>query len=156
MKKINSINGIKLHYARTNQFPYGSIGTHRNFWIDENFYNKLTVCFDEVFEFCPLKKPKVITCAGIYVNKPNSQHRYGKAFDLDAGFWRNYNFITRNFYEDFELYIGIESFLRKHFGIVLSYFYNNAHKDHFHINSGANMGFDKRQRSKVLYVQMSL
>jgi len=156
MKTINSISGIQLNYARESQNPYGSIGRPASFQIEEYFYTELADCINDVFEECPLGKPKIITCAGIYVDKPNSHHRHGKAFDLDACFWDDYNLITKNFFHDYELYLGIESLLRKHFGIVLSYFYNNAHKDHFHVDNSATTSFNTSQRSKVLYVQLVL
>lgn len=156
MKTINSIAGIKLQYAREPRFPYGSIGRPANFQIQNSFYKELDKCLTEVFEECPLGKPDIITCAGIYVDKPNSYHRHGRAFDLDACFWEDYTFITNNFFHDYELYLGMESFFRKHFGIVLNYFYNGSHKDHFHLDNSASIAFSTNQRSKVLYVQLVL
>ena len=44
MITINQINGIPLHYARTPQHPYGSIGQQRNFTIEDNFHKELEDC----------------------------------------------------------------------------------------------------------------
>lgn len=156
MLTINNISNIQLNYAREPQFSYGSKGRPATFQIQDEFHDELVQCFNEIIHECPLGKPNIITCAGIYVDKPNSHHRHGTAFDLDACFWDDYNFITNNFLHDHELYLGIESFLRKHFGIVLNYFYNNSHKDHFHIDNSTATIFSTNQRSKVLYVQLVL
>ncbi len=152
MKTINNINGIPLHYARLTNHPYGTRGTQRDFLIDEAFLETLEKAFAEVFEHCPLGVPEVITTAGIFVNKPG-QHGHGKAFDLDAVFWKEQSLVTLNFIHQKELYLGIESFLRKHFGIVLNYFYPN-HKDHWHIDTSVPVDFNEGAQSEVFYVQL--
>ena len=154
MKKINSINNIPLHYARLTSHPYGTRGTQRDFLIEESFLKILEAAFKEIFDNCPLGAPEVITTAGIFVNKPG-QHGHGKAFDLDAIFWDNESLVTLNFLHQKELYLGIESFLRKHFGIVLNYFYPN-HKDHWHVDTSVPIDYNETSKSETLYVQMVL
>nr|WP_321224416.1 hypothetical protein [uncultured Psychroserpens sp.] len=154
MKTINAINGINLHYARTTSHPYGTIGVHRVFEIDDQFLITLKAALKEVFDHCPLGAPKVITTAGIKVIKPG-QHRHGKAFDLDAIFWDNHSLITNNFIHQKVLYLGIESFLRKHFGIVLNHFYPN-HADHWHVDTSVPVDYDTNAKSETLYVQLVL
>lgn len=154
MKTINAINGIDLHYARTTSHPYGTIGVHKSFEIDNQFLITLRAALKEVFNHCPLGKPNVITTAGIKVIKPG-QHRHGEAFDLDAIFWDNHSLITNNFIHQKVLYLGIESFLRKHFGIVLNHFYPN-HADHWHLDSSVPVDYDKNAKSETLYVQLVL
>lgn len=154
MKAINNINGIPLHYARLTNHPYGTRGKQRDFWIEEGFLSVLEAAIKEIFDNCPLGKPEVITTAGIFVNKPG-QHRFGKAFDLDAIFWEDETLVTTNFFHQKELYLGIESFLRKHFGIVLNYMYPN-HKDHWHVDTSVPVDFNETSRSETLYVQMVL
>jgi hypothetical protein len=154
MKTINSINGIPLHYARTTNHLYGTRGEDRSFQIDGIFNSKLEEAFLEVFNHCPLGAPDVMTTAGIFVNKPG-QHGYGKAFDLDALFWSRETLVTLDFIHKKELYLGIESFLRKHFGIVLNHLYPN-HADHWHIDTSVPVDFDTTSKSETLYVQMAL
>ena len=154
MKTINKINSIPLHYARLTNHPYGSRGEQRNFSINDGFLNILEAAMEEVFEHCPLGKPQVITTAGIFVDKPG-QHGHGKAFDLDAIFWENETLITMNFLHQKELYLGIESFLRKHFGIVLNYYYPN-HKDHWHVDVSVPVDYNETSKSETLYVQSVL
>ncbi|WP_047546764.1 hypothetical protein [Psychroserpens sp. Hel_I_66] len=154
MKSINSINQIPLHYARLVNHPYGTRGEQRNFSIDTNFFNVLKEALDEVFSNCPLGKPEVITTAGIFVDKPG-QHGHGTAFDLDAIFWKDKTLITNNFIHHKELYLGIESFLRKHFGIVLNYYYTN-HEDHWHVDTSVAVDYQESSKSETLYLQMVL
>lgn len=154
MKSINSINGIPLHDARLINHPYGSKGEEPNFLIDEGVLIILKKALQEVFEHCPLGVPEIITTAGIFVNKPG-QHSHGKAFDLDAVFWEEKTLITMNFVHQKELYLGIESFLRKHFGIVLNYHYPN-HKDHWHIDTSVPVDYNESSKSETLYVQLVL
>ncbi|MFD2917907.1 hypothetical protein [Psychroserpens luteus] len=154
MKAINSINNIPLHYARLVNHPYGTLGEQRNFSIDSNFHEVLKDAFDEVFANCPLGKPEVVTTAGIFVNKPG-QHGHGTAFDLDAVFWKDKTLITTNFIHQKELYLGIESFLRKHFGIVLNYYYR-GHEDHWHLDTSVSVDYNESSKSETLYLQMVL
>nr|WP_321225700.1 hypothetical protein [uncultured Psychroserpens sp.] len=154
MKAINSINNIPLHYARLVNHPYGTRGEQRNFSIDSNFHEVLKDAFDEVFANCPLGKPEVVTTAGIFVNKPG-QHGHGTAFDLDAIFWKDKTLVTKNFIHQKELYLGVESFLRKHFGIVLNYNYTN-HEDHWHVDTSVPVDYQESSKSETLYLQMAL
>lgn len=159
MDQITNISGIQLHYARETQHPYGSRGRSLTFTIDRSFKRKLTACFDEMFEACPLGKPEIITCAGIYhPNHTNtgSQHREGKAFDFDAAFWHNHTLITKKFHHNKDLYLGIECFLRIHFGIVLNYFYNQKHEDHWHFDDSVVVDFRTSYRSSTLHLQLLL
>ena len=152
MKTVNHVNNIPLHYARTTAHPYGSRGLQRNFQVETSFYKTLETAFKEVFDNCPFGKPEVLTTAGIFVNKPG-QHGHGKAFDLDAIFWSGTTLVTMNFLHQKLLYLGVESFLRKHFGIVLNYLYPN-HKDHWHIDVSVPVDYHESSKSETLYVQM--
>ncbi|MEM6771297.1 MAG: extensin family protein [Bacteroidota bacterium] len=155
LKKVNSVSGIPLHYARTTAHPYGTRGVRTTFRMTKDFYATLKACFDETFAACPLGKPEVMTSAGAFVDKPGS-HGRGEAFDIDGLFWSDYSMMTLNFPTNVELYLGIESFLRRHFGIVLNYEYNRAHEDHWHIDTSVSTSYSKRSRSKTLYLQLTL
>ena len=154
MKTINQINRIPLHYARLTNHPYGTRGEQRNFLIEENFLRVLENAFQEIFNHCPLGVPEVITTAGIFVDKPG-QHGHGKAFDIDAIFWNDETLVTANFVHQKELYLGIESFLRRHFGIVLNYYYPN-HKDHWHVDISVPVDYNETSKSETLYLQLVL
>lgn len=154
MEAINNINNIPLHYARLVNHPYGTRGEQRQFSIDSNFLRVLKDAFEEVFSNCPLGKPEVVTTAGIFVNKPG-QHGHGTAFDLDAIFWKDHTLITTNFIHQKELYLGVESFLRKHFGIVLNYYYR-GHEDHWHVDTSVPVDYHEASKSETLYLQMVL
>lgn len=154
MKSINSINGIPLHYARLTNHPYGTIGEQRHFSIDDNFLKVLEDTFEEVFNHCPLGLPDAITTAGIFVAK-SGQHAHGCAFDLDAIFWKEKSLVTLNFVHQKLLYLGIESILRKHFGIVLNHLYPH-HADHWHMDMSVAVDYHESSKSATLYLQMVL
>ena len=154
MKTINNINNIPLHFARLTNHPYGTRGIQRDFNVEPGFLTRLKVAFAELFDQCPLGVPDVITTAGIYVNK-FGQHGKGKAFDLDAIFWQDESLVTLNFTHQKMLYLGIESFLRKHFGLVLNHFYPD-HKDHWHIDISVPVDYNTDSQSETLYVQLVL
>ena len=159
MKTITQIANINLHYARESQHPYGTIGRPRSFDIEDDFNDKIIACFEEVFEACPLGKPKVITCAGIYNYRhknPRSHHRSGEAFDFDAAFWDDFTLITKRYHSYKELYLGIECFMRIHFGIVLNYYYNEDHEDHWHIDNSVPVDFRTSYKSSNYHLQMVL
>lgn len=150
--------GVPVHYDRflDPEFGYGTRGRPRRFRAEADFEQKLQDCFEELWKVCPLGKAEVITTAGAFVDKPGA-HGKGRAFDLDGIFWENRTFVTLHHYvQDARFYLGIESVLRKHFGIVLNYEYNEAHRDHFHIDDISPVGFFPGHRSRVLYLQMAL
>ena len=155
LKKVKAIDGIPLHYARTQAHPYGSRGIPVTFRMEKKFHATLVTCIEELFAACPLGKPEVITSAGTFVNKPGA-HGRGTAIDIDAIFWKDFTLVTRSYPTNTELYLGVESFLRRHFGIVLNYVYNAAHEDHWHVDNSVSVSFNKRSRSKVLYLQLTL
>lgn len=154
MKKVNAINDIALHYARLPQYPYGSTGKPYDFYIEDTFLKQLQNAFEEVFKHCPLGKPEIITSAGTLVGKAG-EHGSGKALDLDAIFWKGHQLVAHNYIHQKELYLGIESFLRKHFGMVLNYSFPN-HNDHWHLDSSVSVDYNESSKSATYYLQMVL
>lgn len=154
MKSINSINGIPLHYARLTNHPYGTRGEQRHFLIHKDFLKVLENAFDEVFRLCPLGIPESLTTAGVFIDKAG-QHGQGRAFDLDAIFWKNKTLVASNFIHQKHLYLGLESIFRKHFGIVLNYLYPN-HADHWHFDTSVAVDYHDSSKSETLYLQMTL
>ncbi len=155
-KSFDNLNGVPLHYAREPIAPYGTIGKKFTFYATKSFHSKLEKCFDELFSLCPLGKPEVITTAGTFVDKPRSYHRLGRAFDLDGIFWPSKTFITINYPADRPFYLAVEAIIRKHFGTVLNYLYDQKHRDHLHIDDGTKVGFSSTSRSRILFLQVAL
>ena len=152
------IDGVPVHYDRfAPPFGYGSKGRPHRFYCTPDFEAKLDAAFGELFDICPLGKAEVITSAGAYVDKPG-MHSLGRSFDLDGIFWRGKSFVTlvdggpgdRRFYQ------SVEAVLRRHFGTILNYDYNAAHRDHLHMDDGSPVGFDAYSRSRVLFLQGAL
>ncbi|ETR68771.1 MAG: hypothetical protein OMM_04362 [Candidatus Magnetoglobus multicellularis str. Araruama] len=149
---FKSLGGVRVHYDRFPDAPYGSPGKPYNFYADKQFQKELDSFFYELWEVCPYGQAVVITSAGTYVSKPG-YHGKGRAFDLDAIFWQDNDLIMINYPNQPFLYLGIESVLRKHFGTVLTYNYNKSHRDHIHIDNGSPVLFYTSSKSRVLFVQ---
>jgi hypothetical protein len=153
---FTQLAGVPVHYDRLPpQFPYGSRGKAMNFHSTPAFQQKLEACFQELWQVCPLGKAEVIASAGAFVAKPGF-HGLGRAFDLDCIFWKDKGFITLHFPMDRRFYLGVDAVLRKHFGTVLNFHFDNAHRDHFHIDDGTSIGFFPGHKSRVAFLQMAL
>lgn len=152
---FKKLAGVAVHYARPPLAPYGTKGVEYKFFSEKDFEQKLDTAFSELFNRAGLEEPEVITSAGAYVNK-TGYHGLARAFDLDGIFWKDKIFIANNYPADKSFYLGIEAVLRKHFGTVLNYNYNQAHQDHLHIDDGTAIGFNAASKSKVLFTQDAL
>jgi len=152
---FDSLSGVPVHYDRPPLAPYGSRGVPHRFHCTDNFETKLNGCFTELWQVCPLGRAEVITSAGAFVDKPGF-HGRGEAFDLDGLHWAGRAFVTLNYPSDSRFYLGVEAVLRKHFGTVLDYHYNPAHRDHLHIDTGGEVGFNRSLKSKVFFLQAAL
>ncbi len=152
---FKELSAVPVHYARPPIAPYATRGKPYRFYTTKPFEGKLTACFDELWTVCPLGKAEVITSAGAYVDKPG-YHSKGRGFDLDAIFWKQRDFVTLDYPSDPVFYLGIEAIIRRHFGTVLNYLYNRAHRDHFHIDDGTPVKFSSQSTSRVLFIQAAL
>lgn len=148
--------GVPVHYDRfTPPYNYGTKGKPMTFYATKEFHEKLERCFTELWILCPFGPAEVITSAGAYTDKPG-WHGKGRAFDLDGIFWRDKTFIANKYLDDTKFYLGVNAILLKHFNTVLNYHYDNAHRDHFHIqNDGRQVGF-RVVASNVLFLQAAL
>ena len=162
---FTELAGVPVHYDRYSdpnddskphpEFGYGTRGKSYRFYCSNSFQPKLEACFAELWEKCPHDKAEVITSAGAYVKKAK-MHGRGRAFDLDAIFWKDREFITINYPIDPVFYSGVEAILRKHFGTVLNYNYDPRHRDHFHFDDGTDVRFSKYSESRVWFLQAAL
>ena len=155
MTHFSSLAGVPVNYAREPVARYGTRGRPHSFNCTLQFFRKLEACFDELFGVTPLGLGDTITSAGAFVEKPGF-HGLGRAFDLDAIFWPDRDFVTLRFPTDQKFYLGVEAVLRKHFGTVLNFLYNSDHHDHLHVDDGSDVGFVTSSKSRVLFVQAAL
>ena len=155
MTGFSSLDGVPVNYAREPVAPYGTRGRPHTFNCTSGFLQKVEACFEELFRVSPLGRAEIITSAGTLVDKPGF-HGLGRAFDLDALFWSERDFITLRFSTDQKFYLGVEAVLRKHFGTVLNYLYNSDHHDHLHVDDGTEVGFVRSSTSRVFFVQAAL
>ena len=155
---FTQIASVPVHYDRHDEstgYGYGTRGKPFRPRATKKMLDSLDGCFSKLFAMSAHGTPEVITSAGAYVSKPG-HHGLGQAFDLDGLFWSSAFLVAREYPSKPVLYLAVESVLRTHFGTVLAYNYNDAHKDHFHVDLGTAVGFNKLSKSRVEYLQASL
>jgi hypothetical protein len=152
-KSFNEINGMSVNYARKPVSEYGTKGKQYTFYCNDKFFANVERFFEDLSALSGLGMPQVLTSAGFYVAK-NGYHGHGRAFDLDALFWKNRKFVTLNAYpEQPKFYMAVECVIRRHFGLCLGWLYNPAHRDHFHIDDSKTVDFHENSRSNILFIQ---
>lgn len=150
-----TLAGVPVHYDRLATGAYGTRGVPRREYAEADFAAKLELCFHELWQVGGLGRAEVITTGGAYTAKPG-RHGVGRAFDLDGIFWPDRVFVTLHagaHGQDRALYFGIECLLRRHFGQVLDFQYDAAHRDHFHIDDAHPVGFRAGSSATVLFAQ---
>jgi len=155
MKSFKSIAGIKINYNRVNYEMYRSKGIETTFRSNEKFYSTLEKCFKELILFFPDGKPEIITSAGGYIFGAPGEHGRGNAIDLDGFHWKNKNFITLDYNTNLPFYLATQAILYKHFGVVLGFLFNAAHRDHFHCDLSYLPGFYK-SKTYIKFIQCVL
>jgi hypothetical protein len=148
---FTTVGGVPTHYARSPVADYGTIGEARTFHSTLAFHQALDACFQELWQVSPHGRALAVVSAGAHVAKAG-KHGLGRAFDIDSIHWHGKILVTREYPSNKKYYLGVEAVLRKHFGVVLDYHYNAAHRDHFHIDDGATVGFSKA-KSTTLFMQ---
>jgi len=155
---FNELAGAGLHYDRYDPesgHGYGTRGKPFSPRATVDMADRLDECFRALFFQAPHGNADVVTSAGAYVNKPG-QHGKGRAFDLDGIFWAETQLIAIEYPAKPHLYLAVESVLRQYFGTVLNFNYNRAHEDHFHMDLGTSVGFNRMSKSRVEYLQASM
>lgn len=153
--RFEEIKGVPIRYARAPVSCYGSLGVARSVRLDREFLTTLEACLEELWSYAPQGRAEAIVSAGCYVEKPG-MHGAGRAIDIDSIWWETGPpVVTLNYPKDPRRYLAVEAVIRKHFGLVLDYHYNSAHRDHFHIDDSQQVGFFST-RSRVVFVQAAL
>jgi hypothetical protein len=154
--RFSELAGTPVHYDRSSAAEYGTRGHAVTLQCGPKFRVKLEATFQELWDLAG--QAEVITSAGAWVPK-GGMHGQGRGFDLDGLFWDARSMVTRRDGpqgRNRKLYYGVEAVLRRHFGTVLDWHYNQAHHDHFHVDDGTGVGFRSGSRSTVLFVQAAL
>lgn len=158
---FSSIAGVPIYYARSPVAKYGTKGKGpRTVRLEQKFHDQLEACLGDLWATCPWGKPEALVSGGCYVEKAG-KHGEGRAIDIDAIWWlgaKRYPLVTRDVIKNGYpvLYLGVEAILRKHLGMVLDYWYNYAHEDHWHCDNGTPIGFRPGARNQALFIQAAL
>ncbi|WP_271077197.1 extensin family protein [Aurantiacibacter sp. MUD61] len=156
--RIGQFDGKPLVYDRSAPSHYGVGGVPTKPYINAEFAKQCEKCFAELFSFMDkhagLVVESILTGGVSRAGMGTSLHHKNRAFDLDAFLFADgSNWVATTFPQRPQLYLGIEAILRRHFGTVLSYDYNAAHRDHFHFDNGTNVGFKQSAKSHVIFIQ---
>ncbi len=99
--------------------------------------------------------PAYILTGGLYRDKPGA-HGQGLAVDIDGFYWSDADkFLALDAPADWWRYLRIEATLRKHFGTVLNYDYDQAHQDHWHCDLTGNTTW-RGVSAQVKFLQRAL
>ncbi|HSK92185.1 MAG TPA: hypothetical protein VK875_12830 [Euzebyales bacterium] len=151
-----TIGGVPLWYVRTS--PDLTIYRARS---TSTFESKLDNFSRDLAKIAPASYGglRYFATAGAYVNKPKF-HGLGRAFDLDIVRWRNvtcgpiYGHHGHGRRIVRRRYIGVDAVARRWFKYVLDGWYNNAHRDHIHLDDGGGaLVFNVTYRSDVVFIQ---
>lgn len=154
---FNEIAGVPIYYDRAPVAEYGSKGKGpRVVRLDSQFKKKLEACLYELWDAFPQGKASHFVTAGFYVEKAGP-HASGRAVDIDGLWWDGHPpIVAKNAPNDLRRYLGIEAVIRKHFGVVLDYWYNAKHRDHWHIDDTNNILPFTFKRSHTVFIQACL
>lgn len=154
---FDNIDGVSIHYARQPVAPYGTTGKGpRKVRLESGFLGILRACLTELWARNPWGKAEILVSGGCYVEKAG-RHGEGRAIDIDALWWPGgKHLVTRDAISYPIHYLAVEAILRKHIGMVLDFWYNQAHEDHFHCDDGTLVGFRPHSRSQTVFIQAAL
>lgn len=155
-RAYRTIGGVTLRYVRISPAvsPYYARSTRElEEKLDRFSYN---------LAFAPpawYGRLRWIGTAGAYVNKPG-YHGLGRAFDLDIVQWRHagcrplrYHHVSSKLARR-RRYIAVDALARRWFKYVLNGFYNAAHRDHLHFDTGGGaLVFNPGYRSDTVFIQ---
>ena len=156
--RVDSFAGKPLLYDRSAPGHYGRTGISFRPFVNPAFAQSCETCFSELVtrldQSAGLRTDRILSGGVGRAGTGTSFHHKNRAFDLDALlFDDDSNWVANTFPQRPQLYLGIEAVLRKHFGTILSYDYNQAHEDHFHFDNGTALGFKSAAKSHVIFVQ---
>lgn len=139
---FRELAGVPVLYDRLKPTHYGITGIPYKFHCTPDAQAVLETFVRELVELSvpSFGSIRQILSAGAWVNKPG-QHGAGKAFDLDAVHWERIRLVALQQPTQKPLYLAVQALCHKHFGVVLGYDYNAAHRDHFHIDISRDVRF---------------
>ncbi len=147
------LDGVVVQYDRHPLGVYGVSGKNYRFHCLKSFEDQLAAFVADLrTKTEPLYGPMIrILSAGAYVNKPK-MHGKGRAFDLDAIHWREETLVADQQPLKKTLYLLVQTIAYRHFGMVLAYNYDAAHKDHFHLDDSREVKF-RESKSATYFMQ---
>lgn len=161
IQRIKALAGVPILYDREPDSNYGHTGYPLRPYVDAKFAAAADRAFQEMFlslAAAGVGEVTSILTGGISRSGGGvGYHERKRAFDLDGlvfsdgQTWVANSFNTRRFE-----YLIIEAHLRRAFGTVLTYGYDQRFEDHIHFDNGDPIGFRKHSKSRTLFLQNAL
>lgn len=144
MITFTTICGVPINYDRDSRADYGTRGhpIKKGGPVTPEFFAALEAWMGRLCKL-PWGKPELLVTGGIHGagTDPSNRHTQGRAIDIDAIYWAGKPpLITLQAEKTPRVYLAVEATLRCHFGTVLDFWYNDAHKDHWHVDDGHPVG----------------
>lgn len=158
--RVPTLAGIPLYYDRFRDGAYGIEASRYRPFMDKVF---AAACNAWVADMQTELSKGGFKIAQIWsggvgrTGTGDSYHHKNRAFDLDGIIFSDgTKWVANSFPDRPYLYIAIEGCLRKHFGTVLAYDYDQKHRDHLHFDNGTSIKFSRKKPSYTLFVQHTL
>lgn len=159
--KRRVIGGVPLYYERRDVSDvWGDLAPNEEAsgLLMPDFAAELDISFTTLWGF--IGKPDGIITAGAWVEKPGA-HGIARAFDLDGfvyptdggPFPQKWNMTAFSTPEEQRSYMALMCHFSLTFGNVLGWYYNNAHKDHIHLDDLVRAGFRYNSHAVVTTIQ---
>ncbi len=147
---------VRVQYGRPPLGVYGETGQNYKFYCQKDFEDELDDFVEAVKTATEplLGTMELILSAGAYVKK-SKLHGAGRAFDLDAIHWARGRLVADQQPSQKPLYLLVQSIAYQHFGMVLAYNYNAAHRDHFHLDNSRPVQF-RETKAATYFMQEAL
>lgn len=160
MITFTTICGVPINYDRDSRADYGTRGRpiKKGGPVTPDFFAALEAWMIRLCKL-PWGKPELLVTGGIRGagTDPNNRHTQGRAIDIDAIYWPGKPpLVTLQAEKTPRVYLAVEATLRRHFGTVLDFWYNDAHKDHWHVDDGHPVAGWKPTRAHVVFLQAAL
>jgi hypothetical protein len=156
MVTFTSVGGVQINYDRDSHKDYGTRGRPITSGgpVTPEFFAALSRWMAELKISCPWGVPQLLVTGGIK-GDGHGRHGEGRAIDVDGLWWADREIVALNAEKQPLLYLAVDATLRLYFGVVLDFWYNLQHRDHWHVDDAQAPGWQPT-RSRVVFMQAAL
>jgi len=160
---FTTLAGAQIYYPPAGLKP-------RKVALESAFYAKLEAMFADLWARCPWGPAQWIGSLGCMVpstpGHDTGRHDTGEAFDLASVMWMRPDGTTRimiyagdpasQIRQVVAGYLAVEAVIRMHFQTALDWWFDAAHRDHWHIDTGRGEPTWEERSNQVRFLQAAL